>query len=384
MGACLSIDDELHPTSSTASVPPWMTAAIESWRYQPRQKSTMLFRRNKESVPSALAVLLNVDLLRQVGAFQPGISRMIRYLLCRWQRQTGPYAKAHFIVHALPTDHAVDRLFILTQLHQTHAHVLSRTLMDLLAKAGYLECIEYMHKHFRHGCTRNAMDLSAACGHLNIVQFLHIHRTEGCSTGAMDLAAAGGHLDVVQFLHDHRTEGCTQDALHLAAANGHVDVVAFLQTHYFAPSTPNRLHTSCGVDEPLPTGPLSSPAVHVSSPLTAPSSNGYRHEWLALSSYNLRRRRLVLPVVDGPVDGPDDADDQARDDASAVPMALNAMEWAVLHGQIEVVAYLHRLHVDTAAGTSTTSAHVLDLAAQRGHGATTVAYIHEHNLVASS
>ncbi|CAN0392796.1 unnamed protein product, partial [Ectocarpus sp. 12 AP-2014] len=41
----------------------------------------------------------------------------------------------------------------------------------------------------------------------------------------MDLAARGGHLDVVQWLHDTRTEGCSDAALALAAGRGHLATV---------------------------------------------------------------------------------------------------------------------------------------------------------------
>ncbi|RLO07653.1 hypothetical protein DYB28_003891, partial [Aphanomyces astaci] len=220
MGACTSIEDDDVRTSTSS----WMTEPLRYHRL-PRQTST--FRKTHK----VLSVLLNVDLLRQMTVFQPGMCRMVRYLLCRWQRQTGPYAKAHFIVYALPSDHPVDRLYLVSELHHAHPLVLSRTLMDLFAKAGYVECVQFMHDHFRHGCTRNAMDLAAAGGHLDVVTFLHTHRFEGCSTDAIDFAAAGGHLEVVAFLHTHRPEGFTRHALHFAAAHGHVDVVAYLQTH---------------------------------------------------------------------------------------------------------------------------------------------------------
>ncbi|RHY78700.1 hypothetical protein DYB31_007767 [Aphanomyces astaci] len=384
MGACTSIEDD-DVRTSTSSVPAWMT---EPWRYHRLPRQTSTFRKTHK----VLSVLLNVDLLRQMTVFQPGMCRMVRYLLCRWQRQTGPYAKAHFIVYALPSDHPVDRLYLVSELHHAHPLVLSRTLMDLFAKAGYVECVQFMHDHFRHGCTRNAMDLAAAGGHLDVVTFLHTHRFEGCSTDAIDFAAAGGHLEVVAFLHTHRPEGFTRHALHFAAAHGHVDVVAYLQTHRncgVASTTTSTTSSAQPVAFPVT---VSAPSVDASSQLV-PFTSGYRHEWLTLTNHNRRARRLVLPVTDDNTTRDNNGDNAlgraSREQGEAVAMELNAMEWAVLHGHVDVVAYLHRLNTEPASSTSSSSTsawygasvHVLELASLRGHDATTVAYIHAHNLV---
>ena len=52
------------------------------------------------------------------------------------------------------------------------------------------------------------MDLAARNGHLEVVQWLDTNRTEGCTTSAMNWAAMNGHLKIVQWLHTNRKEGC--------------------------------------------------------------------------------------------------------------------------------------------------------------------------------
>ncbi|KAF0686861.1 Aste57867_21365 [Aphanomyces stellatus] len=291
--------------------------------------------------------LLNADLFRAITSYQPGVCRLIRYIRGRWKRQTGPYAKAHFVVEMLPRDAAVDRLYLLQQLHAACPRVLSRTLMDLLAKAGYLDVVMYMHEQYSHGCTRNALNLAAANGHLDVVVFLDTHRTEGGSSDAMDLAAAGGHLHVLRYLHAHRLrDGCTENALCLAAANGHVDVVAFLLSH---------------CQDVMQRHAIQQPRRRVSRatkhPPELPQNSSYRHEWLAQHHDRHERRRKPSQTI-----AIDEEDDGLMDVAKDDCVEFNAMDWAIIHGHLDVAVYLHR-HWNLRCS----SAAVVHLASLRGH-----------------
>ncbi|EGZ14839.1 hypothetical protein PHYSODRAFT_509529, partial [Phytophthora sojae] len=79
------------------------------------------------------------------------------------------------------------------------------TLMTVV-KHGDINLLEWLREKYP---TRGAMDLAAKNGHLEMVEWLGTHRYEGCTVAAMDAAAGRGHLEVVKWLHRHRSEGCT-------------------------------------------------------------------------------------------------------------------------------------------------------------------------------
>jgi hypothetical protein len=132
--------------------------------------------------------------------------------------------------------------------------------MDLAAKNGHLQVVQWLHGNRQEGCSKFAMEYAAVNGHLQVVQWLHENRREGCTPytfgkvaakgniemlkwlhfnmggrcflHAMDWAAANGHLEVIQWLHDNRVERCTSVGMNLAASNGHFLVVQYLFEHY--------------------------------------------------------------------------------------------------------------------------------------------------------
>ena len=154
---------------------------------------------------------------------------------------------AYFLVSKLPSDivdHIETYLVNLTVLIEegnkdriewfhrrcpTSEHWNKYYWMDLAAKWGHLEELEWLHTNRTEGCTYRAMDRAAEEGHLETVKWLHTNRREGCTTWAMDSAAGNGHLEVVQWLHANRTEGCTTQAMDWADEEGHSEVVKWLR-----------------------------------------------------------------------------------------------------------------------------------------------------------
>lgn len=100
------------------------------------------------------------------------------------------------------------------------------SILNDAAEYGHLNIVIYLSKQ-SFSCTTWAMDLAAKRGHLDIVEWLHNNRTEGCTTYAVDLAAMNGHTRVVKWLLDNRSEGGVQ-AIDLAAKNGHLNMVVWL------------------------------------------------------------------------------------------------------------------------------------------------------------
>ncbi|KAF0686862.1 Aste57867_21366 [Aphanomyces stellatus] len=296
-------------------------------------------------VPRALVVdvIANVDIFRLVTAFQAGSSLPIRRLTRRWKSIKNSQERAIFLLHMLPTQPA-EQIHLLTQLLHARIKVFSRSFMDLVAAHGYLDAVQFLHNHRLHGCTTDAMDLAAKHGHLQVVMFLHRFRTEGCTTRAMDGAARRGHLDVVQFLHRHRPEGCTSVAMDFAAAKGHLPVVRFLLSHRHEGCTPHG----------LPYADL----VRLRSAKHLQWAGSYHHFAIELHRHD---RSSSTATADA---------ESVSPTASMLSVKLEphvphascafAMDWAVVNGHLDVIAYLHRearLHVTTD---------VLDVAAQNG------------------
>ncbi|KAH9162065.1 hypothetical protein LEN26_001112 [Aphanomyces euteiches] len=331
MGTCVSASQGLAPPSSSSREMRFYW--LQSWR------------RNSESSPwPALQVLVNVDLFRTITSFMPGVARMIRAIHSRAMRQTGPYARAQFIVSSLPRSN-IGRLYIAKQLHQAYPLAFTKSVMDLVAKAGYLDVLEFMHQECRRGCSKNAMDLAAAHGHLEIVEFLHEHRTEGCSTDAMDRAAAGGYLEIVRFLHTHRTEGCTLNALNLAAVHGHLQVVQYLTRH-------------CDLQQ------------------SGIWPSGYHHEWLAFKRIcrTSESQTALMEEEEPRLESPMDYAVLKDEDESRL---LSPIDWATLHGHLPVVEYLFREGILASCRVSVA---IITVATERGH-TDTVRYLVANDLV---
>ncbi|RLN95145.1 hypothetical protein BBJ28_00022003 [Nothophytophthora sp. Chile5] len=97
------------------------------------------------------------------------------------------------------------------------------------AMGGHLEVLKYLHeKHLRNGSKQSPMDVAAKSGFLDVVQWLHENRSEECTSAAMHHAAVNGHMDVVKWLHSHRSEGCKKTTLVRVAEVGNLEMVQWL------------------------------------------------------------------------------------------------------------------------------------------------------------
>ncbi|OQR83360.1 hypothetical protein ACHHYP_14793 [Achlya hypogyna] len=112
------------------------------------------------------------------------------------------------------------------------------TLMFALVH-GHLDVVRFLFEHGYDGFDAIAifgfevtpLDIAAKCGHLEIVQYIHRQHGQNCSGRAFIEAAKSGHLAIVQFL-DGRILGSVAEAAAQAVANGHFDVVVYLcETH---------------------------------------------------------------------------------------------------------------------------------------------------------
>ncbi|ETW01643.1 hypothetical protein H310_06272 [Aphanomyces invadans] len=206
---------------------------------------------------AARNVLLSIDILPSVQAFQSGLYEDLRpshracsrirtrfdarrqQTMCRVPGEAIELALDEYFVDdatdkAFPLHHAVVQgslPLVQRWIQCLGRQIVTRYTMDCAAAHGQLAILEWLHHSSITGCTTDAMDFAALRGHLHVVSFLHFHRPEGGTFLAMDFAAGQGHLDVVEFLHTHRTEGCSVMAIDAAASNGYVDVVKFLHTY---------------------------------------------------------------------------------------------------------------------------------------------------------
>ncbi|KAH9097890.1 hypothetical protein LEN26_016920 [Aphanomyces euteiches] len=108
---------------------------------------------------------------------------------------------------------------------------LLKKIVNHASQYGSLEALVCLHELGHPGCGQSAMEMAAKNGHLDVIQFLHANRTEGCTTSSnglmenevkavrimpwtMQLAmlicksSSGGNLSVVQWIHENRREGC--------------------------------------------------------------------------------------------------------------------------------------------------------------------------------
>ncbi|KAJ8556759.1 hypothetical protein ON010_g9206 [Phytophthora cinnamomi] len=113
-------------------------------------------------------------------------------------------------------------LEILQWLHRNRSEGCTTDAMDFAAGGGDPETIQWLHGNRKEGCTVEAMNYTAGKECLGVVKWLHEHRSEGCTTKAIDTAAKKGHLNVVKWLSKERNEGCTTNAMDAAASNGHL------------------------------------------------------------------------------------------------------------------------------------------------------------------
>ncbi|KAF0718055.1 Aste57867_1933 [Aphanomyces stellatus] len=96
-----------------------------------------------------------------------------------------------------------------------------------MAECGNTRAMQWLKDHQPHdeGWTSTLMDVAARAGELEMVQWLHSHRSEGCTVDAVDDAAMKGHGQIVAFLLDHRSEGWSERGAREAMIRGYVDIV---------------------------------------------------------------------------------------------------------------------------------------------------------------
>ncbi|KAF2077727.1 hypothetical protein CYY_000974 [Polysphondylium violaceum] len=114
--------------------------------------------------------------------------------------------------------------------HNFHSIELTCSIMDL-ACTGHFRIMEFLH-NIGAPCSTKAMIYASSNGHLDIIQFLHKNRSEGCTHDAMDQAASGNQLHVVEWLYENRKEGCSKIALEKSVRCNHISVVKFLLDKY--------------------------------------------------------------------------------------------------------------------------------------------------------
>ncbi|CAK4080983.1 unnamed protein product [Aphanomyces euteiches] len=116
---------------------------------------------------------------------------------------------------------------------QKHGIVFSSLHLEIVidcAKADdysdHFEVVKYLHKNCPSIIFKTqAMDIAARNGLLDIVDFLHKNGTEGCTPAAMEYAVRCEHLQVVKYLSKHCSECASIDLLH-EIAHAHVDVLS--------------------------------------------------------------------------------------------------------------------------------------------------------------
>ncbi|EGG22274.1 hypothetical protein DFA_04392 [Cavenderia fasciculata] len=123
-----------------------------------------------------------------------------------------------------------DSFAIVNFLIETYGIQISPDTITTFAVGGRLDEIKYFHDN--NLCMgpwlTETMDLAAKNGCLNVVEWLHCNRTEGCSSGAMYYAALSGHLSVVQYLYHHYPGAVHADAVNNACIGGHLEIVKLL------------------------------------------------------------------------------------------------------------------------------------------------------------
>jgi hypothetical protein len=98
-------------------------------------------------------------------------------------------------------------------------------IIDVAAKSGQFECLEYLHREV--GCPITATTCAAAAtgGYLNILLYAH-QAGATWNASACQAAAAGGHLHCLTFLHQ---SGCLWDwhTCEAAAFRGHLSCLEY-------------------------------------------------------------------------------------------------------------------------------------------------------------
>ncbi|EGG23001.1 hypothetical protein DFA_05131 [Cavenderia fasciculata] len=112
---------------------------------------------------------------------------------------TGPLCNGFYDIVVFINEH-------ISPIKVLRSHKVCGLSIDLAAKSGSLETVEYLNRVDPESCSEKAMTEAALKGDIEIVKFLHQHRTEGCSGGTVLQAALKGHKEVVDFLYHNRTE----------------------------------------------------------------------------------------------------------------------------------------------------------------------------------
>jgi hypothetical protein len=106
--------------------------------------------------------------------------------------------------------------------------------MDVAAKCGNLEMIEWLHSNSREGCTTRAMDEAAKSGNVGFVRWLHEHRTERCSANAP--------VSVELIVDPHAVEWLVANGLAQEAAMDAIESVQVDVVEWMLPLLPNELN----------------------------------------------------------------------------------------------------------------------------------------------
>lgn len=207
--------------------------------------------------------------------------------------------------------------------------------IDIAAKSGSLDLVQWLHERWQFGCSKKAMDIAATRGYFDIVSFLHERRSEGCTFSALEgvvragnlqmvqwlfanykeifeasgyypmtLAAIHGHLHVVKWLLENQSEDCTINAVDIAAKFGHFDIVKFLIENR------SEGHTTEAVDNAASNGHLEILKYFVCTrhmhcndrAVEKAAANGHFHIllWLRMRGYsNFSENTLTEAVTSG-------------------------------------------------------------------------------------
>lgn len=115
-------------------------------------------------------------------------------------------------------------------------------LLYIALSRSYIDIIEWCHKlpEFDHVWSNACMDVAARHGQINSLNWLHRNRNEGCSYLATINAASNGHLHVLKWLHKNAyiknayIESFSEHFLESAANNGRMNVI-----RWFAKNRPD-------------------------------------------------------------------------------------------------------------------------------------------------
>ncbi|CAK4647445.1 unnamed protein product [Aphanomyces euteiches] len=103
--------------------------------------------------------------------------------------------------------------------------------MDLAARGGHLEMVQYLHLHRKEGCTPQALAEAAANGHLEVVKYLLSLEKPFKYDAAMAAAATMGSIPIIEILARFVDTKDCREAVEVAAKHNHMDVLQWFQQH---------------------------------------------------------------------------------------------------------------------------------------------------------